>query len=278
MKKLKVWGRPSSTNTQKVLWMIEECRESPDVCIDAQLIHASGWLGPGKNTFDDSSTWDKIVLSDSYREKNPNPTVPTIECELPNGQMYSLWESNSIVRYLAMCFRPDLYGNGSTSAEKACTASKWMDWQLQTNLTGRGKGLIIIDHAVRLPPAQRDMAILSAAAKEMGSRLAPVEFQLSKTKYLGGEEFSVGDIPVGVFVNRWKLAIEKGKMISKPGNSVDFSEVKETPHIDRWYKLLMDRPAFIRGCYTPEQLHMELPTSAPFADWLRDYNETYQIV
>lgn len=274
METLKIWGRPSSSNTQKVLWMVEECYESEEMKkIDVQLVHASGWLAPGKNTFD-SSSWDKVVDSESYRQMNPNPTVPTIECKLKTGELYSLWESNSIVRYLAMRFRPDLNGNGNP--ELAATASKWMDWQLQTRFGGP-KGFDIINQAIRNPPEKRDMKVLSEAAVLMAEKLGPVEFQLSKTEFLGGENFSVADIPIATVINRWKLGMEKGNEMSEQGKSgVDFSQVKETPNIDRWYKLLLERPAFVNGCYIPERLHLELPmSSSPQGKLLQGYIEKY---
>ena len=73
---LKIWGRTSSVNVQKVLWCCEE------IGLDYQRIDAGGAFG--------------IVDTPEYRRRNPNGLVPTIE-----DDGFVLWESNAIVRYLA---------------------------------------------------------------------------------------------------------------------------------------------------------------------------------
>ena len=116
-----VYGRPSSLNLQKVTVMCEE------VNISIHLHHASAWLAPGANIYPaagDTSSWKTVVDSEEYRALNPNPTVPTIIME--DGR--SLWESNSIVRYLARKYKPELAGGDSL--ETAATMEKWMDWQV----------------------------------------------------------------------------------------------------------------------------------------------------
>ena len=63
----------------------------------------------------------KNTDTDAYRTLNPDTKVPT----LVDGDVV-IWESNSILRYLA-AGRPEL--TGATPAEKA-SVERWMDWQL----------------------------------------------------------------------------------------------------------------------------------------------------
>ena len=96
---LEVWGRNNSFNVQKVLWCCEELE------IPFQRYDAGGLYG-GTN-------------EDDYLARNPTGLVPTIA----DGDL-TLWESNTIVRYLSA-----KYGAGSLwpedPAERAL-ADKWM--------------------------------------------------------------------------------------------------------------------------------------------------------
>ena len=74
---LKIWGRNTSSNVQKVIWALAEMN------IPFERIDVGGAFGKTKDAF--------------YLAMNPNSLVPTLEEE--DG--FTLWESNSITRYLA---------------------------------------------------------------------------------------------------------------------------------------------------------------------------------
>ena len=74
---LKIWGRNTSINVQKVMWAIGELR------LPHERIDVGGAFGRTKDPF--------------YLAMNPNSLVPTLE----EDDGFTLWESNSIVRYLA---------------------------------------------------------------------------------------------------------------------------------------------------------------------------------
>ena len=80
---LVLWGRPTSSNVKKVLWTLEE------IGLDYQFVKAGGPYG-GLDT-------------PEFLALNPNGLVPTIK-----DDELVLWESNTIVRYLAA-----RYGKGS---------------------------------------------------------------------------------------------------------------------------------------------------------------------
>ena len=53
--------------------------------------------------------------------------------------------------------------------------------------------------------------------------------QLGRTQYMAGNEFSYGDIPVGIMIYRYMQLIP---------------ERPATPNLDRWYAAIASRPAF----------------------------------
>jgi glutathione S-transferase len=53
--------------------------------------------------------------------------------------------------------------------------------------------------------------------------------QLDKTKFMAGDEFTYGDIPVGIMIYRYMQLIPE-----RPG----------TPNLDRWYAAISSRAAF----------------------------------
>src|SRR5437870_13018870 len=78
---LKVWGRKTSSNVQKVMWAIGE------LGLAHERVDIGGPFGGNKEP--------------AYLAMNPNGLVPTLE-----EDNLILWESNSIVRYLAGRYGP----------------------------------------------------------------------------------------------------------------------------------------------------------------------------
>jgi len=196
---LKVWGRKNSANVQKVMWAIGEL-ELPHERIDI-----AGAFGKNREA--------------PYLALNPNGLVPTLE----DGDLV-LWESNTIVRYLA-----SLHGKGSlepADAKARARASQWMDWQLSV--------LHPAIHAtfwglVRTPPEKRDLAVIAASIKRTTEAITILDAQLARTAYVAGDEFSMGDIPVGIFGYRFHALVK---------------ERPPLPHFERWFAAISARPAF----------------------------------
>jgi glutathione S-transferase len=99
---IRLLGRQTSGNVQKVIFLLEELQK-PYIREDY-----------GRQ-FGNTNT-------EGYRALNPNAKVPT----LVDGQVV-IWESNTILRYLAAMQSPALAGE--TPAERALV-ERWMDWQL----------------------------------------------------------------------------------------------------------------------------------------------------
>jgi glutathione S-transferase len=197
---LRIWGRNTSSNVQKVMWAIAE------MSLPHQRIDVGGAFGKTREP--------------AYLAMNPNALVPTLE----EDDGFTLWESNTIVRYLAA-------KHGSSTLEPAdprgrALASKWMDWQLSVMgpaLTPVFWGLI------RTPPEKRDAESIAAGKQRTIAAAQILDRQLAQTAYVAGGAFSYGDIPVGVMTYRLvQLIPERPAM----------------PHLDRWYAAISSRPAF----------------------------------
>lgn len=196
---LTVWGRADSSNVQKVLWCLDE------LGVAYKRIDIGGAFG-GNDTA-------------GYRAKNPNGLVPAVE-----DDDLVLWESNSILRYLAA-----KYGEGrlwpADPGHRART-ERWMDWQLST----AGPALVpVFWGLIRTPPAERNSAAIEAARAKYAALMPILDRQLAAEPYLSGSSFGVGDIPMGVCTYRWYTLD-----VVRP----------DTPNLQAWYGRLQERPAF----------------------------------
>jgi glutathione S-transferase len=169
---LKVYGRANSINVRKVLWMLEEVGEK---------FEREDW-GRGFKPTEDPE----------FRKINPVGVVPVID----DGD-FRLRESNTIVRYLADKHgRADLFPR---DLKPRATIESWMDWAS----TDFANGMRPVFHGLIVKnPAFVDK--VEAGAKEWAGQMSVLESHLSASgPYVMGGSFTVGDIPVGLVVNRW---------------------------------------------------------------------------
>lgn len=182
---LKVWGRPNSTNTQRVLWTLAEAGVPYELTLASATTGAAGYVWQGAAPFG-------IVDTPAYRSMNPNGTIPTIE-----DDGFILWESNAIVAYIARRYCPTLYG---ASEETFARALQWMTW---TN-HGLDHALHeLVMHLERLPAARRSAEAVDAARRDVWRRLELMEGHLARSPYFAGDAFTVGDIPPGIAIQRF---------------------------------------------------------------------------
>src|SRR5262245_55468969 len=171
---LKIWGRNTSSNVQKVMWAIGE------LGLDHERIDIGGPFGKNRDP--------------AYLAMNPNGLVPTLE----EDDGFQLWESNTIVRYLAAKHGVGRLEPGD--AQSRASAQKWMDWQLSVAnpaITPVFWGLI------RTPPDKRDPKAIDAGKMASTNAIKMMDAQLAKTRFIGGDQFSYGDIPIGPFAYRY---------------------------------------------------------------------------
>ena len=156
-----------------------------------------------------------------YLDMNPNGVEPTIE---ESGRV--IWESNSAVRYLAAKFAAGTLWPNDPGLRS--DADRWMDWQLSTISDAMR---ITFWGLVRTPPEKRDMAAIRKAAEDAGKLFGRLDGWLEGRKYVAGQHFTMGDIPIGVFIYRWyTLDIER----------------PELKNVRAWYDRLTKRPAYAK--------------------------------
>ena len=175
---IKIWGRNTSSNVQKVMWAVGE------IGLPHERIDIGGAFGKNREA--------------AYLAMNPNGLVPTLEEE--DG--FLLWESNAIVRYLAAKHRAGALEPADLRTR--AQAGKWMDWQLAVAapaIFGCFWGLI------RTPPEKRNHAEIEESKKKTTAAMTIMDEQLAKTAYLAGDAFSYGDIPVGIMAYRFRQLV-----------------------------------------------------------------------
>ncbi|KQU51333.1 glutathione S-transferase [Bosea sp. Leaf344] len=195
---LTIWGRISSINVQKVVWAAGEVGQT------FERIDVGGAFGGNREP--------------SYLARNPNGLIPVLE----DGDVV-IWESNSIVRYLAA-----RYGAGWIWEEDPALradADRWLDWmvtELQPALTPAFWGLVRKD-AQRAPAEAVAESITRTEA-----RLDILEAHLASHGFMGGERFGMADIVIGCGVHRW---------LNMPVPQ------RPRPNLRRWYETVSARPA-----------------------------------
>ena len=172
---LRIWGRRTSINVQKVLWCCGELN------LDFDRRDVGGEFG-GLDT-------------PEYRELNPNARIPTIE----DGP-FVLWEANTIVRYLSA-----KYGFGALypdTLKGRFDAERWMDWQICHILPGM---VTMFFGLIRTPEGDRDNAAIEAARLRTQDAWKLLDAHLADREYVCGEKLTVADIPLGAFAYRWHM-------------------------------------------------------------------------
>jgi glutathione S-transferase len=196
---LKIWGRKNSSNVQKTMWAVGELGLAYER-IDIGMEYG-GNETPG------------------YRAMNPNGLVPTIQ----DGD-FVLWESNSIIRYLAA-----RHGAGKlepSDLRSRAVASQWMDWQVSVFFPAFAE---VFFNLVRTPPDQRNPARIAAAKAKSIDAAKILDTALARNAYLAGNSFSMGDIPMGVFIYRFRVLL---------------TDRPSLPNLERWYAAIEERSAF----------------------------------
>ncbi len=170
---LKIWGRASSSNVQKVLWCCSE------LGIAFERVDLGGPFGGNRDP--------------DYLKLNPNGLVPTIQ----DGDLV-LWESNTICRYLANTYHGEqLYPR---APRERALVERWMDWQLST--AGPPMGQLLFG-LIRTRPEQRDPAAIEAARRRALEAWTIVDDALAGRPYLAGDGLTIAEIVLGTLVYRW---------------------------------------------------------------------------
>ena len=195
---LKIWGRTNSVNVKKALWVAEE------LGLTYERIDAGMQFG--------------VTKTPEYLAMNPNSLVPTIE-----DDGFVLWESHTIVRYLAA-----KHGMGTlcpSDLKARADVERWMDWAFTFQNAMRA----VFWNLIRTAPEKRDMKAVEEGRTQSAKLLEVLERNLQSKPYVGGNAFTMGDIPIGCEVQRWmRVPIERPAF----------------PKVQAWFDRLGERAAF----------------------------------
>ena len=193
---LRLLGRATSGNVQKVIFLLEE-------------------LGLPYGREDYGRQFNNT--GGDYLRLNPNAKVPT----LVDGDTV-VWESNTILRYLAN-------RQGATPLYPSDPAARshverWMDWLLSALYNP----YLAMFRDAKKPAAER-AASFAADEKDLGAQLTILEGNLAANPYVAGKAFSLADIALAPVVAR----------------CLDFPvTLPELPATRAWRATIAARPAF----------------------------------
>jgi glutathione S-transferase len=181
---LKVWGRRSSFNVQKVMWLIGE------LGLEHQHIDAGGSFG-GLDTAD-------------FLAMNPHGRVPVIR-----DDEAIVWESHAILRYLAARHGAARFWPDDPVAR--ARVDGWMDWSqtaLQPDfLVGVFWGFF------RTPEDKRNWPAIRASLLRCVRHFEKLDRLLEGRSFLLGEELTLADISAGTSLYRYfELEIERPQL------------------------------------------------------------------
>ncbi len=203
---LTIHGRKTSSNVMKVVWCAEE------LGLEYERHDVGGDFG-GNDTAE-------------YLAMNPMGLVPTV---IDDG--VTLWESHTILRYLAT-----RYGVGkicSADPGERALCEIWMDW-LSCHLNAPSRD--VFWNLVRHGPDERDLAAVKNAIVAGNKIWRILDKHLQGHDYVGGNQLTIGDIPLGIAAFRWYTLVD-----DRPA----------MPGLDAWYARLCDRPAYRKHCMNP---------------------------
>jgi glutathione S-transferase len=171
---LTVYGRKSSFNVQKVMWLVGE------LGIDHTHVERGGSFGG--------------LQTPEFRALNPHGRVPVID---DNGTI--VWESHAILRYLAARYSPTVFWS-EDPAERSM-ADRWMDWaacSLQPDfLNGIFWGYY------RTPAGERNLPQIAEKIRRCAAHFQLLDSLLADRVFLLGDHLTLADIPAGTNLYRY---------------------------------------------------------------------------
>lgn len=193
---MRLLGRKTSGNVQKVMWLLEE-------------------LGIPYEREDYGRQFNNTQTPE-YLGMNPNAKVPT----LIDGEVV-IWESNTILRYLAMQAKSPLY---PMDPAKRSQVERWMDWQLASL---NGPYLAMFKDS-KLEPDKRSPDFV-AQLKDFNAQLSILDKSMAERKFVAGNELTIADICLGPILYR---------CLRFP------VELQALPNLKRWDGVISARPQF----------------------------------
>jgi glutathione S-transferase len=203
---LELWGRRNAYNVLKPLWLLDE-------------------LGLEYRHYDVGSNAGDLQAPE-FLALNPHARIPVLR----DGDAV-VWESNSVLRYLANRFGATaLY---PTEPLQRSRVERWMDWELASL---QPAFIDLFWGYFRKPPAARDWCAIETARQQCRRLFEALDVQLATGSYLAGEDFSLADIACGVCLYRY---FEMGLEVDRP------------LQVMRWYERLSQRAPYRNSIMQP---------------------------
>ncbi|MFT5708633.1 MAG: glutathione S-transferase [Oceanospirillaceae bacterium] len=182
---MRIYGRTTSFNVQKVLWFLDELGTSYE---HIQLGGRFGGL--------DTKEFSKL---------NPMKKVPV----LVDGDNV-IWESDTILRYLSASYGGSKWY--SIDAYERSVYERWMDW---SHLTFQPAFMGTFWGYYRVPASRRDMVKVNNNLSKCIQCLNTLNEVLGDSEYLAGQSITLSDICVGSIIYR---LTSQGLSIELPPN------------------------------------------------------------
>ena len=161
---------------------------------------------------------------------NPNSKIPALMDHSVKGAPQRVFESGSILFYLAEKFDAFLPKSGAARAE----TMSWLMWQMgSAPYLGGGFG-----HFYAYAPFKIEYAV-NRFAMEVKRQMDVLDQHLEKNEFMVGDELTIADF--GIYP--WWGGMVRGLLY----DAKEFLDVESYKHLGRWTKQLSERPAFKRG-------------------------------
>ena len=170
---VKVWGRRTSFNVQKVMWLVGE------LGLDHQRINVGGAFGG--------------LDHPDFRAMNLHGRIPVID---DGGTV--IWESHSIIRYLAAHYAAGTIWPKDPAVRSL--ADRWMDWMLATL---QPDFMELFWAFYRTPDDQRNWPRIQDAMARCARHYRLLDEQLATRSYLAGNHLTLADVAVGTSLYRY---------------------------------------------------------------------------
>ncbi|NML31732.1 glutathione S-transferase family protein [Paraburkholderia antibiotica] len=207
---ISVWGRERGLCVKKVLWCLE------DLELKFDRIDAGRQYGR--------------TNEEEYLKMNRNGLVPTL---VDDG--YVLWESNSIMRYLAITYGPASF-YPLTNAKLHADVNRWLDWSMGALWPDI---VPLFTSLIRTAPEKRDMNAVRTQGARLMKNWSIADEYLEGKKYITGEDFTIADIALGVLAQTYSTFELEGK--------------PDLPNFNKWYERISERPGFKRYAVLPPE-------------------------
>ena len=189
MANVTIWGRRSSFNVQKVLWVLDLL----------QLRYSHIELGGRFGGLD----------TPEFGAINPHRKVPVLQ-----DDELIVWESHTIIRYLAAKYSSSILWR--ETPDQCSHIDRWLDWtatRLQPDFMALFWGYY------RTPAADRDQAAIERAREKCTRDYDILNYHLQDSDFLYGDRLTLADIPPGATLHRY---FTMGVDVPKPSNVVNF--------------------------------------------------------